>query len=88
MCIRDRGQLLKNKYVNNNKLGYYPTISCFNGGVARIVTNTKQLLYWDKVKQDKRDVKCLDEIYDEQVADEIVWDIIDEVEAEFLCGSL
>lgn len=83
-----KGQLLKNKYVNNNKLGYYPTISCFNGGVARIVTNTKQLLYWDKVKQDKRDVKCLDEIYDEQVADEIVWDIIDEVEAEFLCGSL
>lgn len=80
-CSRKKeGLLLRNKYVNNNKLGYYPTISCFNGGTARIITNRSALKHLD----DSKDITLLDTLYDEQVTEDIVWDIIDEVEEEVL----
>ncbi|CAL9727823.1 COMPASS component Bre2p [Monosporozyma unispora] len=81
-----KGLLLRNKYVNNNKLGYYPTISCFNGGEANIVMEKSRLKYFDKIIPPhsliKDDIKTLDDLFMEQVADDIVWDIIDEVEEE------
>ncbi|CCD26803.1 Bre2p NDAI_0I02340 [Naumovozyma dairenensis CBS 421] len=79
----ERGSLLRNKYVNNNKLGYYPTVSCFNGGTARIITQPRKMKYLNDVKEHVRDIeslKTLDIIFEEQIAEDIVWDIIDEVE--------
>lgn len=82
---QQKGFLLRNKYVNNNKLGYYPTISCFNGGTARIITQQSELKFFEEVlKTHPRpsDVRVLETLYQEQVAEDIVWDIIDEVEEE------
>lgn len=72
--------LLRNKYVNNNKLGYYPTISCFNGGTARIITTKQDCKYFEQLN---KPAKLLEELFDEQIAEDIVWDIIDEIEEEF-----
>ncbi|CAI4045754.1 hypothetical protein SKDZ_12G0710 [Saccharomyces kudriavzevii ZP591] len=82
---KKKGMILRNKYVNNNKLGYYPTISCFNGGTARIITEANQLEYLDQIKSEycvgkEPQVNTLDTLYKEQVAEDIVWDIIDELE--------
>lgn len=81
-----KGLLLRNKYVNNNRLGYYPTVSCFNGGEANILTEQGQLKYFDVITPpeplDIKDIKTLNTLFMEQVADDIVWDIIDEVEEE------
>ena len=81
-----KGLLLRNKYVNNNRLGYYPTVSCFNGGEANIITERNQLKYFDTIippePLDIKDIKTLNMLFMEQVADDIVWDIIDEVEEE------
>lgn len=74
------GLLLRNKYVNNTKLGYYPTISCFNGGTARIITTKQDCKFYEQLE---KPAKLLDELFDEQVAEDIVWDIIDEIEEEF-----
>ncbi|CCE65871.1 hypothetical protein TPHA_0N00900 [Tetrapisispora phaffii CBS 4417] len=75
---KKKGLILRNKYVNNNSLGYYPTVSCFNGGTAKIVTHKEDLKYYDTLKE--TDVNTLDTLFMEQVAEDIVWDIIDEVE--------
>lgn len=72
--------ILKNKFVNNNKLGYYPSISCFNGGVAKIITAPNEMKNWETVKGEHPSVKSLNEIYLEQISDEIIWDLIDEIE--------
>ncbi|KAK5959734.1 Bre2p PWA37_003101 [Arxiozyma heterogenica] len=81
-----KGLLLRNKYVNNNRLGYYPTVSCFNGGEANIITEREKLKYFDVITPpeplDIKDIKTLNTLFMEQVADDIVWDIIDEVEEE------
>lgn len=80
-----KGLLLRNKYVNNNKLGYYPTISCFNGGTAKIITEREKLKFFDKIQDSNNassQVKLLGALYDEQIAEDIVWDIVDEVEEE------
>lgn len=79
-----KGQLLRNKYVNNGRLGYYPTISCFNGGTARIITSPSRLQYYDQIKSTHPDAKTLETFYQEQIADDIVWDLVDEVEEELM----
>ncbi|QLQ81048.1 hypothetical protein HG537_0E04030 [Torulaspora globosa] len=86
-----KGLLLRNKYVNNNKLGYYPTISCFNGGTARIITQRSELNYFDEVLKAHprpKDVRVLETLYQEQIAEDIVWDIVDEVEEEINASLL
>lgn len=70
---------IRNKYVNNNRLGYYATVSSFQGGSAAIITDKSQL----KFLVDDPDVKTLDDVYNEQIASDIVWDLIDEVDIEF-----
>ncbi|KAG0657493.1 hypothetical protein C6P45_002431 [Maudiozyma exigua] len=80
----DRKQILRNKYVNNNRLGYYPTVSCFNGGEAKIITVKSELKYLEQAQATTSDsIKTLDVLFNEQIADDIVLDIIDEVEEEF-----
>lgn len=82
---QNKGLLLRNKYVNNNKLGYYPAISCFNGGTGKIITQRSELKYLDdvlKMHPQPNKVKVLESLFEEQIAEDIVWDIIDEVEEE------
>ncbi|AMD18690.1 HBL212Cp [Eremothecium sinecaudum] len=89
-AVNHRIAFLKNKFTNNGKLGYYPAISCFNGGVARIITTKPDLLYWDNVVNQFQEDKIftLDELYKQQVADDIVWDLIAEIEAEEIRESI
>ena len=83
-----KGLLLKNKYVNNNRLGYYPTVSCFNGGEAMILTKSSEMKYLDTAvrtltaEEKSGKLKLLDVLLKEQISDDIVWDIIDEVVEE------
>ncbi|CAI1567894.1 COMPASS complex protein [Saccharomyces pastorianus] len=82
---KKKGLILRNKYVHNNKLGYYPTISCFNGGTARIITEADKLEYLGQIQSNycagkNLQVNTLDTLYKEQIAEDIVWDIIDELE--------
>ncbi|SCU97094.1 LAMI_0F08856g1_1 [Lachancea mirantina] len=76
--------ILRNKYVNNSKLGYYPTVSCFNGGKAKIATSQEEMRYFDAVQRTMANVMTPEDLFEHQVADDVVWDVIDEVEAEFL----
>ena len=84
---KKKGLILRNKYVNNNKLGYYPTISCFNGGTARIISEENKLsttrsqsdttlLYNKEIQKLTHWIHCCKE----QIAEDVVWDIIDELE--------
>lgn len=77
-------RILRNKYVNNGKLGYYATVSCFNGGSVKLITDAQDLQHLHAVKEQAAEIKTLNELFMEQVADDIVWDIVDEVEAEML----
>lgn len=67
------------KFVNNGSLGYYPTISMFNGGVAELNCGPD---FKFKPTDLGDDVRELHELYDERIADDIVWDLVDEIEAE------
>lgn len=86
--ISRKGLIARNKYVNNNRLGYYPTVSCFNGGQAKIITEKNQLKFYESILNEYKDnyanknVKTLDILHMEQTANDIVWDIIDEIEEE------
>ncbi|KAM3160708.1 SPRY domain-containing protein [Lachancea thermotolerans] len=77
--------ILRNKYVNNGRLGYYATISCFNGGSGRLVTSINDMHHWNPLKASTPGARTLQDVFEEQVAEDVVWDIIDEVEAEMLC---
>ncbi|CEP62084.1 Bre2p LALA0_S04e07404g [Lachancea lanzarotensis] len=79
--------ILKNKYVNNGRLGYYPTVSCFNGGSAKLLTAINDFKHWDAIRATMPELKPANDIFQEQIADDIVWDIIDEVEAELLSDN-
>lgn len=68
-----------NKFNNNGTLGYYPTVSVFKGGVAEINAGPD---FKFKPSDLKSDVKEFHELYDQKIADDVVWDIIDEIEAE------
>lgn len=82
--MRKKGEILRNKYVNNGRLGYYPTISCFNGGTAKIVANRSKLRFFDKIVSLHPNSKTLETLHQEQIADDIVWDLVDEVEEEVI----
>ncbi|SCU86673.1 LAME_0D07184g1_1 [Lachancea meyersii CBS 8951] len=79
--------ILRNKYVNNSRLGYYPTVSCFNGGSAKLLTAASDFKYWKSVRSTEPEIKTINEVHQEQIADDIVWDIVDEVEAEMLSDT-
>ncbi|SCV05505.1 LANO_0H08966g1_1 [Lachancea nothofagi CBS 11611] len=81
---RLKHNILRNKYVNNGRLGYFPTVSCFNGGSAKLISSVGELRHWDTLSKAIPGIKTVNEVFQEQVADDIVWDIVDEVEAEIL----
>lgn len=68
-----------NKLNNNGTLGYYPTVSVFKGGIAEINPGPN---FKCKPNDLEPDVKEFHELYNEKIADDVVWDIIDEIEAE------
>ncbi|CDO93209.1 unnamed protein product [Kluyveromyces dobzhanskii CBS 2104] len=72
-----KGIEIRNKYVDNNRLGYYPTLSSFQGGTASIITEASELQYLPT----DPDIKTLHDIYKEQIASDIVWDLIDEIDS-------
>lgn len=92
--VVSKGHLLRNKFANNSRLGYYPTVSCFNGGSAQILTRENDLLYLRKAREFSKslvrdtNILTLEDLMSNQIADEVVWDIIDEVTEEAAAGRL
>lgn len=68
-----------NKLNNNGTLGYYPTVSVFKGGIAEINPGPN---FKFKPNDLGPNVKEFHQLYNEKIADDIVWDIVDEIEAE------
>lgn len=68
---------------NNGTLGYYPTVSVFKGGIAEINAGPD----FKFKPKDEDNLLDLYEIYNQRIADDIVWDIVDEIEAEFIQSS-
>lgn len=66
------------KYVNNGSLGYYPTLSVYNGGVAELNAGPG----FDFKPELDDGVRPLYQLYDQSIADDILWDLVDELEAE------
>lgn len=66
--------------TDDNSLGYYPMVSVFRMGVASINAGPNFKYPINGVG----DVRPLSERYEESIAEDWFWDIIDEVEAEYL----
>ncbi|KAH3679954.1 hypothetical protein WICMUC_000697 [Wickerhamomyces mucosus] len=79
------GKNKQNMFNNNGTLGYYPTVSVFNGGIAELNPGPNFKFRPDDLGNDVKDY-C--ELYGEKIAEEIVWDIIDEIEAELIHDSV
>lgn len=69
-----------NPFNNDGTLGYYPAISVFNGGIAELNPGPN---FRQKFDEDTR-VTAYCELYDDKIIKDIVWDLIDEMEAESL----
>ena len=61
-------RILRNKYVNNGKLGYYATVSCFNGGSVKLITDAQDLQHLHAVKEQAAEIKTLNELFMEPVS--------------------
>lgn len=73
-------------------LGYYPAVSAFCGGIAEVnfgpdfwhpppsLTSTAALSSADGEKVKERHLRGIGERYREQIAEDVVWDIIDETD--------
>ncbi|CDR39659.1 CYFA0S03e05820g1_1 [Cyberlindnera fabianii] len=69
----------ESKFLNNGTLGYYPTISVFRDGVAELNAGPE---FVNKPEDLPPNTQSIQEVYESHIADDIVWDIIDEIEAE------
>lgn len=69
--------LAVNDVANDGCLGYYPIVSVFQGGTARFNFGPNFHFPIDDVKHGK--VRPLCERYDEQIAEDIVYDLVDQV---------
>ncbi|KAK6462542.1 putative subunit of the compass histone methyltransferase complex [Scheffersomyces coipomensis] len=67
------------KNTDDSSLGYYPMLSVFQNGIVGLNAGPDF-----KFPIDEQDVKPLSQRYEESIVDEWYWDIIDEVEAEYL----
>lgn len=72
--------------VDDGDVGYFPTISVFKGGMAKINFGPQFEYLPEIVSQGFADckIKPLCIRYDEQVADDITYDVIDQVDYEIL----
>ncbi|KAG4303336.1 hypothetical protein PCANB_000349 [Pneumocystis canis] len=75
-------QTIQTRDINDGMLGYYPAISMYRGGIVR-------LNFGPLFKYPPKDISLgltvipLFERYTEQIAEDIVWDLIDEVDLNF-----
>ncbi|CDK27280.1 unnamed protein product [Kuraishia capsulata CBS 1993] len=71
---------------DDGSLGYYPMVSCFQRGCCQINTSSELTFVPEELKErlEKGEVKLLSERYTETVVEEYVWDIVEEVENDFL----
>ncbi|KAK6199296.1 uncharacterized protein RJT21DRAFT_131066 [Scheffersomyces amazonensis] len=74
-----QAQNLNYKNTDDGSLAYYPMLSVFQNGIVGI--NPGPQFQYPLAEED---VKPLSDRYDESVVDEWYWDILDEVEAEYL----
>ncbi|CAK9441558.1 uncharacterized protein LODBEIA_P54260 [Lodderomyces beijingensis] len=66
--------------TDDNTLGYYPMLSVFGKGAVTLNAGPE----FDFPPSDDATVKPLSDRYEEQVIEEWFWDILDEVEAQYL----
>jgi COMPASS component BRE2 len=67
--------------ADDGMIGYYPMVSCHNGGAVECRFGAP---WWvGPPVNDVPDVKPFGERYDDQIAEDIVADIVDEIEAMF-----
>ncbi|KTW27058.1 hypothetical protein T552_02550 [Pneumocystis carinii B80] len=75
-------QTIQAQDINDGMLGYYPAVSMYHGGIVR-------LNFGPLFKHPPKDVPLgsavipLFERYTEQIAEDIVWDLIDEIDLSF-----
>ncbi|ODV97575.1 hypothetical protein PACTADRAFT_93 [Pachysolen tannophilus NRRL Y-2460] len=72
---------------DDGSLGYYPMLSCFKNGCVEINPGPNfECISDESLKQKLADnqIKSLSERYNEKVVEDIVFDIIDEIESEYL----
>ena len=65
-------------YTDDGTLGYYPMLSVFQGGIVGLNPGPKFKYPISEAH------KPLSDRYEDRIAEEMVWDIIDEIEAEYL----
>ncbi|KAH3682300.1 hypothetical protein WICPIJ_006733 [Wickerhamomyces pijperi] len=75
-----------NKNADNGLCGYYPMLSVFGGGIAEF--NAGPEFKYPPKDLIGSDVKEYWELYDEGIVEDMVWDMVDEIEAEFIQGSI
>lgn len=69
------------KNTDDGSLGYYPMLSVFENGIVGINPGPDFKFPINELKEDARPI-C--ERYEENVVEEWYWDLIDEIEAEYL----
>ncbi|KAK9446440.1 uncharacterized protein V1518DRAFT_398909 [Limtongia smithiae] len=73
------------RVVDDGRLGYFPTVSVYQGGTAQFNFGPDFDFYPGDLRGGNKHeifktVRPMSERYDEQIAEDIVWDVIDEVE--------
>ncbi|KAK9479582.1 hypothetical protein V1514DRAFT_278016 [Lipomyces japonicus] len=78
------------RVVDDNSLGYYPSISVYGGGAAQFNFGPNFDFFPEDLKQeassetlDTNKVRSMSERYEEQIAEDVVWDIVDEIDFTF-----
>ncbi|KAK9470504.1 uncharacterized protein V1510DRAFT_422887 [Dipodascopsis tothii] len=78
-------QSLGGRVTDDGMLGYFPSISVYKGGVAQFNFGPQ----FDHTPADLApDARPMCDRFDEQIAEDIVWDIVDEVEFEEVDAEL
>jgi COMPASS component BRE2 len=76
--------LVGGRELDDGSLGYYPAVSVFKGGVVEVNFGPQWLAPPPELGAH---VKGISERYDEQIAEDVLYDIIDEVDLLFTSSS-
>jgi COMPASS component BRE2 len=72
---------LGGRELDDGTLGYYPAASCFKGGAVEMNFGPD---WWDRPEEIGEGVRGMWERYEEQIAEDVVWDLVDEVDLGFV----